>query len=63
MAFAFASVSARSPWIRSRSPGLYEQAHKFLPWGSFVAHMLGAEAVVDYLRDYERKVGLAGAGR
>ena len=35
-------------WIRSRSPALYERAHKFLPWGSFVAFMLGGEAVVDY---------------
>ena len=34
-------------WIRDHQPKVYERTHKFLLWGSFVTHMLGAEAVVD----------------
>jgi len=35
-------------WIKEHQPDLYERAHKFLLWGSFVSFMLGAEPVVDY---------------
>lgn len=35
-------------WIKEHQPDLYEQAYKFLLWGSFVSFMLGAEPVVDY---------------
>jgi xylulokinase len=35
-------------WVKEHRPELYERAHKFLLWGSFVSFMLGAEAVVDY---------------
>lgn len=35
-------------WIREHQPHLYEQARWFLPWGSFVGFMLGADPVVDY---------------
>jgi len=35
-------------WIREHQPRLYEQTHRFLPWGSFVGFMLGADPVVDY---------------
>ncbi len=35
-------------WIKEHQPDLYEQAHKFLLWGSFVSFMLGAQPVVDY---------------
>ncbi len=35
-------------WIREHQPDLYEQAYKFLLWGSFVSFMLGADPVVDY---------------
>ncbi len=35
-------------WIREHQPQLYERAHKFLLWGSFVSFMLGADPVVDY---------------
>ena len=35
-------------WIRAHQPGLYERTYKFLHWGSFIAFMLGADAVVDY---------------
>jgi xylulokinase len=35
-------------WIKEHQPDLYERAHKFLLWGSFVPFMLGAEPVVDY---------------
>ncbi len=35
-------------WIMGNLPDLYEQADKFLLWSSFIAFMLGAEAVVDY---------------
>ncbi len=34
-------------WIRDHRPEVYEWTHKFLPWGSFVTTMLGAEAAVD----------------
>jgi xylulokinase len=34
-------------WIRDHAPAVYEQTHKFLLWSSFVAHMLGAEPLVD----------------
>ena len=35
-------------WIKEHQPDLYERAYKFLPWGSFVTYMLGADPVVDY---------------
>ena len=35
-------------WIQAHQPDLYEVAHKFLLWGSFVSFMLGAEPIVDY---------------
>jgi xylulokinase len=35
-------------WIKEHQPDLYERAHKFLLWGSFVPFMLGADPVVDY---------------
>lgn len=35
-------------WIKEHQPKLYQRAHKFLLWGSFVSFMLGAEPVVDY---------------
>ncbi len=34
-------------WVREQCPALYERARWFLPWGSFVAFMLGAEPVAD----------------
>lgn len=35
-------------WIRDHQPELYDRAHKFLLWGSFVPFMLGADPIVDY---------------
>ena len=35
-------------WIKEHCPAVYERADKFLPWGSFISFMLGAEPVVDY---------------
>ena len=35
-------------WIKHHQPDLYQQVDKFLLWSSFIAFMLGAEAVVDY---------------
>jgi xylulokinase len=35
-------------WIKEHQPDLYARADKFLLWGSFVAFMFGAEALVDY---------------
>lgn len=35
-------------WIKEHDPRLYEEADKFLLWGSFVSVMLGAEPIVDY---------------
>jgi xylulokinase len=35
-------------WIQEHQPDLYARADKFLLWGSFVAFMAGAEALVDY---------------
>jgi xylulokinase len=35
-------------WIKEHQPDLYARADKFLLWGSFVAFMAGAEALVDY---------------
>jgi xylulokinase len=35
-------------WIKEHQPELYAEAFKFLPWGSFVSFMLGAEPIVDY---------------
>ncbi|MGQ9555810.1 MAG: FGGY-family carbohydrate kinase [Anaerolineae bacterium] len=35
-------------WLQEHQPDLYRQAHKLLPWGSFVSFMLGAEPAVDY---------------
>jgi xylulokinase len=35
-------------WIKEHQPHLYERAHKFLLWGSFVSFMFGADPVVDY---------------
>ena len=34
-------------WIRDHLPHLYDEADKFLLWGSFVSFMLGADPVVD----------------
>lgn len=38
----------RLKWLQEHQPDLYQQADKFLLWGSFVLFMLGAEAAVDY---------------
>ena len=35
-------------WVQEHRPHLYDRAHKFLLWGSFVSFMLGAEPTVDY---------------
>ncbi|MGD2144549.1 MAG: FGGY-family carbohydrate kinase [Anaerolineae bacterium] len=35
-------------WIKEHRPDLYEQADRFLLWGSFVPFMLGAEPAADY---------------
>ncbi|MBM4464491.1 MAG: hypothetical protein FJ014_02795 [Chloroflexi bacterium] len=35
-------------WIKEHQSQLYQRAHKFLLWSSFVSFMLGADAVVDY---------------
>ena len=35
-------------WIKDHQRDLYDRTHKFLLWGSFIGHMLGAEATVDY---------------
>jgi len=35
-------------WIKEHQPALYERAHNFLLWGSFVSFMLGADPVADY---------------
>lgn len=35
-------------WTKRQRPDLYQKADKFLLWSSFIAFMLGAEAVVDY---------------
>ena len=35
-------------WVQEHQPELYERAHKFLLWGSFISFMLGAEPVADY---------------
>nr|HPK00393.1 FGGY-family carbohydrate kinase [Candidatus Hydrogenedentota bacterium] len=35
-------------WMKRHCPDIWENAHKFLLWGSFVSCMLGAEPVVDY---------------
>jgi len=35
-------------WIRKHRPEIYEGADKLLLWSSFIAFMLGANAVVDY---------------
>ena len=35
-------------WIKEHQPELYASAFKFLPWGSFILFMLGAEPAVDY---------------
>lgn len=35
-------------WLKDHRPDLYEQADKFLLWGSFVSYMLGSEPIVDY---------------
>jgi xylulokinase len=35
-------------WIQQHQPDLYQQAFKFLLWGSLVSFILGAEPVVDY---------------
>jgi len=63
-------------WLKDHEPTLYERADKFLPWGSFVGYMLGAEPVVDLslanrtlLLDLDRQdwsdevLSLAGIGR
>ncbi|MBN2311959.1 MAG: hypothetical protein JXR94_23480 [Candidatus Hydrogenedentes bacterium] len=49
-------------WLKHHAPELFEQAHKFLLWGSFVSFMLGGDCVADYslanrtlLFDLERK--------
>ncbi len=35
-------------WLKEHQADLYQQADKFLLWGSFVPFLLGAEPVVDY---------------
>jgi xylulokinase len=35
-------------WQRDHRPAIYEQAHKFLLWSSFISFMLGAPPAVDY---------------
>ena len=35
-------------WLQRYQPALYERTYKFLPWGAFIAFMLGGEAAVDY---------------
>jgi xylulokinase len=35
-------------WIKHHQPDLYQRTDKFLLWSSFIAFMLGSEAVVDY---------------
>jgi len=35
-------------WLKKHRPEVFEQAGKFLLWGSFVPFMLGAEPIVDY---------------
>jgi len=35
-------------WVQQHQRETYDRADKFLLWGSFVSHMLGAEPVVDY---------------
>jgi xylulokinase len=35
-------------WIQAHQPEIYNATEKFLPWGSFVSFMLGAEPAVDY---------------
>lgn len=35
-------------WVRDNEPKLYERTRWFLPWGSFVPFMLGAEPAIDY---------------
>lgn len=35
-------------WFQDHQPDLYGRTYKFLPWGSFVSFMLGAEAAVDF---------------
>jgi len=35
-------------WIKTHRPDLYEAAHRFLPWGSLVPYMMGADPIVDY---------------
>jgi xylulokinase len=35
-------------WFKDHQPDLYEETHKLLLWGSFVAFMLGGDPVVDY---------------
>ncbi len=35
-------------WMKRHCPDIWEKAHKFLLWGSFVSYLLGAEPVVDY---------------
>ena len=63
-------------WIKEHQPDIYERAHRFLLWGSFVSFMLGARPAVDYslanrtlLFDIDRKtwsdqiLGVAGLDR
>ena len=35
-------------WWKQHQPDIWDRAHKFLLWGSFVSYMLGADPVVDY---------------
>jgi len=35
-------------WLQDHQPDLYGRTYKFLPWGSFVSFMLGAEPAVDF---------------
>ena len=35
-------------WLKQHQPALYQQTQIFLPWGGFVAFMLGADASADY---------------
>jgi xylulokinase len=35
-------------WMKEHQPGLYERVDRFLLWGGFISHQLGASPFVDY---------------